>query len=289
MRKTPCFAVIGGDNRQVYLTEFLHGEGFTIQSYGLPECGVAPSGNECENLASALDGADFIILPLPATRDGINIFSGKNTCIPISDLFGYACSGQIIFGGKLSGALAEEAKKHGIRLYDYYEREDLTTMNAIPTAEGAVKLAIESVPFTLHGSRCMVTGYGRISKLLTKLLSAFGADVTVAARSLRDISLAEAFGFKTVKTGEIEQVISHFDIIFNTVPARIIDERALKKLKDGSLIIDLASPPGGTDFEAAEETGANVIWALSLPGKTAPKSAAYIIGETILKMIEEVK
>ena len=73
----------------------------------------------------------------------------------------------------------------------------------------------------------------------------------------------------------------------NTIPAKILDRELLNYVNSDSLIIDLASKPGGIDFGAAKELGKNVIWALSLPGKTAPITAGNIIYETICEIITE--
>ena len=54
-------------------------------------------------------------------------------------------------------------------------------------------------------------------------------------------------------------------------------------------MIDLASKPGGIDFDAARELGVNTIWALSLPGKVAPISAGQIICDTIHNILTEME
>lgn len=37
--------------------------------------------------------------------------------------------------------------------------------NAVPTAEGAVQVAMEELPFTLHSARVLILGFGRVGKL----------------------------------------------------------------------------------------------------------------------------
>ena len=67
----------------------------------------------------------------------------------------------------------------------------------------------------------------------------------------------------------------------------IINGSMLRQLREDCLIIDLASKPGGVDFESAKRLGRNVIWALSLPGKTAPLTAGNIIRDTINNILNE--
>ena len=81
--------------------------------------------------------------------------------------------------------------------------------------------------------------------------------------------------------------MENFDVIFNTIPFPIFNRDILSRLDKNTLLIDLASRPGGVDFKAAAELQIKTIWALSLPGRVAPKSAGQIIKNTILNMIKE--
>ncbi len=58
-------------------------------------------------------------------------------------------------------------------------------------------------------------------------------------------------------------------------------------MQPGTLLLDLASAPGGTDFAAAEKLGIQAVHALSLPGKTAPATAAKAIAQTISGILSE--
>ena len=78
------------------------------------------------------------------------------------------------------------------------------------------------------------------------------------------------------------------DIIFNTVPAPVISRQVLDELAPETLIIDLASEPGGTDFDYASKLGITVVHALGIPGKFAPRTAGEILKSTILSMLTEV-
>ena len=165
----------------------------------------------------------------------------------------------------------------------------MQVLNAIPTAEGAIQIAMEEVKHTIHASKCLVLGNGRIGKILAKMLAGLGADVTVAARKNADRAMAMAFGLKSTSFCNLYEEIGDFDIIFNTVPSLILDADLIKKTSRNTLIIDLASRPGGVDFESARKIGTKVIWALSLPGKVAPYTAGDIIGKTILNILDELE
>lgn len=163
------------------------------------------------------------------------------------------------------------------------------TANAVPTAEGAVEIAMSETPFTLHGSKCLVTGYGRIGKILSKMLRGIGARVSVEARKYADLALIEGNSCEAVSLGELSHHVGEYDVIFNTVPTLLFDREMLEKVKKDVLIIDLASRPGGVDFDAAAQLGVKVIWALSLPGKVAPVSAGMIIKDTIIHVLNEMR
>ncbi|MBE7016298.1 MAG: dipicolinate synthase [Ruminococcaceae bacterium] len=159
----------------------------------------------------------------------------------------------------------------------------------MPTAEGAIEIAMTEMPITIYGSRVLVVGYGRIGKMLASRFKSLGADVTVSARKHKDFAWIEEQGCAYIHTMDIASYIKSYDIIVNTVPFTVIDRDALSEMRKDSLIIDLASKPGGVDFTSAKELGKNVIWALSLPGKTAPITSGKIIKDTILNILTEME
>ena len=175
----------------------------------------------------------------------------------------------------------------GAEVFDYAARDDFAVLNAVPTAEGAVEVAMREYEGTVFGSRTLVTGFGRIGKILAKMLKALGSDVTVCARKPSDFAYIEALGYHAKNTASLS-LVHGYDIVFNTVPALIFDETLLKNTDEATLLIDLASLPGGVDFEAARKLGVDAHRALSLPGKCAPKSAGEIIKKTVFSIIEEV-
>ena len=159
--------------------------------------------------------------------------------------------------------------------------------NALPTAEGALQLAMEATDRTIHGSRCLVTGFGRIGRLLAERLQALGAHVTVSVRRYSDIAWASAWGYACLQTGRLAGTLGGFDLIFNTVPALVFDAERLRELREDCVILDLASAPGGVDLDAAKDLGRNVRAAPGLPGKVAPRTAAAAIRDSIYHILEE--
>lgn len=283
------FSVIGGDMRQLSLAKSLASDGFDVTVFALGD--DIPSGcTKGADLISSVKNADYIILPLPVTSDDTTVSAplAKDISIDLSELFKLVNEKQFVFGGKISNKTSSLMQQYRIQPNDYFLREEFAVLNAIPSAEGAVELAMSELPVTLHSSRCLVMGFGRIGKVLSHMLHGIGAKVTVCSKNLHDIAWADAYAYDGINITDMKDKISGFDVIFNTVPALIFERRILENVNKDTLIIDLASKPGGVDMRAAAELGLKTIWALGLPGKTAPVTAANIVKNTVLNMIHEL-
>ena len=232
--------------------------------------------------------ADCVVLPLPVTGDGTMLNAPLSKAAhPLSQVLDALRPGQILCAGRVDGGTLAMAQERGLILHDYFAREELAVANAVPTVEGAIQIAMEELPITLHGARALVIGYGRLGKLLAHRLSALGVKVSVAARKWADLAWAEAYGYGVEQTDRLEGWLCSYDLIVNTVPARVLGEERLAELERGCLVIDLASKPGGVDMEAARQLGVKVIWALSLPGKVAPVTAGKAILNSIYNILRE--
>lgn len=278
-------SVIGGDLRQLTLAESLGADGFKVSVYGFDD----KSGCEQDmcNIEKVLD-SEIIILPVPVSFDGIYVnMPYSDIKLKVDEFISKLNPTSLVFGGCISETVSEALTERGIKHRDYMLRDELAIKNAVPTAEGAIEIAISETPFTLHNSRCLVLGYGKVGKILAKSLDALGAKTYVSARKYADLALIEGHGCYPLTAAEAKLRLNEFDVIFNTVPALILGRDELCRIRRDTLVIDLASKPGGVDFESAKEIGIRVIWALSLPGRTAPVTAGMIIKDTIANMLRE--
>ena len=286
MAKT--FLVVGGDLRQVYLASRLAKE-HDVALMGFTKNLINDSNIKIiENTAENIPPTDYVVLPIPASSDGVTAscpFLGKN--IMLDEILIRLKENGIVFGGKIDNRLKEFCENNGHLAIDYLQREELSVANAVPTAEGALQIAMEELPITIFGSRVLIIGFGRIGKVLTKMLVSLGADTMVATASYSNNEWIKIYGAKPVSTAKIENYLADFDLIINTAPSIILDKKRLSKIPDNTLIIDLASKPGGVDFESAKVLSKKTIWALSLPGKVAPMTSGEIIAHTILNILEE--
>lgn len=280
------FGVLGGDKRQIALAESIASDGYMVYAMGFENIEFSGDVKKAD-LEETVEKCENIILPLPVTADGrhLNTIYSESKIL-LNDDFAELMRKKQVFGGMMGKLYQTSEIWDSIETYDYYTREEFAVHNAVPTAEGAIEIAMHEYPGTISGSSCLVVGFGRIGKVLSWMLRGIGANVTVSARKQSDLAWVQSYGYSSVLTENICDK-EQYDIIFNTAPAMIFNRRLLSKLRSNPLIIDLTSMPGGVDFEAAVKLEIKAIHALSLPGKVAPKTAGEIIKHTIYNMMEE--
>lgn len=277
-------SVIGGDERIARLIDIAEKRGIRVCSYGI-DAGII----KAYSLSDAFEFSNTVVLPLPVCSERNIINAPLSRCTVTTDqIIELVCSETHIIGGKIDSDFSYELKSRGARVSDIMEREDFAVLNAIPTAEGAVAVAIDNTDFTLHSSNVLILGFGRIGKALTRVLSGMGVKLFVAARNERDLAYASLCGADPVKlsSADFAEKLSRADIVYNTVPTTVLNDDCLALMKKDALIIDLASNPGGVDKKAAAARGIRVIHALSLPVKYSPITAANILADTVLNAAE---
>ncbi len=294
VKKEKIIAVIGGDQRQTHLANILAEKNGGCEVYGMfldkPSGNVKLSSliNVTNDLGGILPGCGVVIFPLPLFQsDGVVNTSFSDEHPSFEECLGHIDPSAAVTAGMVPKSAHDLALKRGVEIFDYYLREEFAVMNAVPTAEGAVGIAIAEMRVTLFKSTCLVLGYGRIAKALVRLLHSFGAKVRVAARKRSDLAWARVFGCEAVAMCDLEDCLGDVECVFNTVPAMILSEEKLSRLPRRCLVIDLASEPGGVDFSAANSLGLKAVRALSLPGKTAPYTAGEIILATVTNILTE--
>lgn len=279
--------IIGGDLRLVKLSEMLINEGAQVFTYGLEEADKIET-KKCGTLEEAINNSEIVIGPIPFSSNGETInapFSKEK--IQIEEIM-ELLKGKILVAGSIKADLYELASKNDVKIIDILKREELSVLNAISTAEGAIKIAIEETPKNLHGSNILVLGFGRIGKVLSHMLNGLGAKVACEARKNSDLAWIKAYGYEQIPLPELKENLEKFDIIINTIPYMVLDSDALEKVRDDALVIDLASNPGGVDKAAIKERKIKFVWALSLPGKVAPTTSAEFIKNTIYNILREI-
>ena len=257
--ETKQFAIVGTDARQAAAGRALARAGYAVE--GPEEIALA----------------DYILLPVP--------LDAART--PLAELLRAAKPGAVALGGRLSAQAKTIAQEAGVELVDYYARPELAIYNAIPTAEGCIGILLRESTRTLWGANILLLGFGPVGQALGVRLAALGADVTVCDRRPEQRALAESLGLRGAELARLGALAPAFDRVVNTIPAPVLTEPVLTALRPGSLIVDLASKPGGTDFAAAQRLGLRAIHALSLPAVCAPETAGEAVARTVLAILRE--
>lgn len=273
--------VIGGDRRASVVAKRL-ARRFECAAWGFDT--IPDDCVKCADLASAVRGADAIVLPLPSSRGGM---LNSVPAVPLNDICAYLKPSALVFGGMIPADFTEAVRERGASVFDYYESEGVQIKNSVPTAEGAVAAIISEMPVTIAGMRIVVTGYGRCARALVRRLILLGAEVYVTARSERDRAWAEADGAAAVPLGEYLRLPIECDAIVNTVPVRLFDGGVVGRLDEKTVIFDISGGCVGVDTDAADGCGIKVVPLPALPGKTSPETAGAIIAVEIENQLTE--
>ena len=260
------------DMRQVYLAEILTKRGQSVRCLDIRN--ESTIKEQLQKLKGFLDDAKMLILPIPVTKsielEELNDILNKNVK-----------KDTLVLGGCFLPDQLQILDTRGIRYLDFMKDAIVTEENAIATAEGAIAWLISHSPYNIEGAKVIVTGYGYCGKAIAKKLASLGARVTVLARRSEVRKQAKADGFYAVDFAFGPEEAMGSVMLVNTVPAPVVTKLLIRELPRDAYILDIASKPGGTDFECARESGVAADLVLSIPGRFSPKSSAYILARAI--------
>lgn len=274
-------AVLGGDRREAEAARYLAGRGARVRVWGQPAARLSDGVQAVSRAQEALAGARLIVGPVRGT-DGAGRLWSEAGPLELDEMdWASLAAGALFLIGVADTTLRDRVAAQGASLVEYRDRDDFAIWNSVPTAEGAVFMALKELDITLHGSSCLILGLGRTGTTLARLLGAMGARVTVVARRSSHLARAEEMGCRAVPLEGLEEAAAGADVIFNTVPAPVLHAGVLRRVPPRCLIIDLASAPGGTDFACAAALGLRATLAPGLPGIKAPVTAGAVLGRVV--------
>lgn len=283
-------AVIGGDARQLEVIRKLAELDARLSLIGFEQLDHVFSGVYKEKLSEINFGEiDAIILPVTGTNiEGQveTIFSNEEVQLT-EEIILKTPAHCTIYSGISNSYLDSISKKANRKLVKLFERDDVAIYNSIPTVEGTIMMAIQHTEFTIHGSTVAVLGLGRVGMSVARAFHHLGAKVKVGARRTEHIARIVEMGLTPFHLKDLDTEVKDLDICINTIPHLIVNAAVIQKMPTQTLIIDLASKPGGTDFRYAEKRGIKALLAPSLPGIVAPKTAGRILGNVLTKLLEE--
>ncbi len=281
-------AVLGGDEREAVLANGLEKAGYDLRLFALDSPILTGKYLKCASLRDALEAADAVLLPV-AGIDEHGLLYAKTypkEVVLTKEEMGCLKEGTPVFTGVASQYLRNLGRELRLAIVPVANRDEIAIPNAVPTAEAAIAIAMDRLPITIHGAQCLVVGYGRVGEALSNTLKALGANVNILSRNAAERMKAWALGIKAFPFEEMNKVLQNADIVYNTVPALVLKKENLMQVRKDSLLIDLASKPGGFDFAAASDLGLTVMHALGLPGKHSPVTAGRILAEVYPALIE---
>ncbi|MFM1650871.1 dipicolinate synthase subunit DpsA [Brevibacillus sp. B_LB10_24] len=283
-------AFIGGDARQLEVIKKCIQLDAIVTLIGFDNLESSFTGATKKPLTcDVLKDVDALILPIVGTdNDGFveSVFCSK----PLQFLSEHAACLKkhcVVYTGMAKSYLKTLLLRQQITLVELLDRDEVAIYNSIPTVEGALMMAIQNTDITIHGSQVIVLGLGRTGMSLARSLHALGARVRVGARRPEHMARIHEMGLTPFHLSELRPQVANADIIFNTIPQLVITAEVIAQMPQATLIIDLASKPGGTDFRYAERRGIKALLAPGLPGIVAPKTAGQIIANTVSRLIAD--
>jgi dipicolinate synthase subunit A len=275
--------LVGGDLRQYYMAQQLHHLGYPVTVYGLDLGEQNHTIYEASSLKEALSFGNIVVCPVPCSKNNNDIYSNQpRKDLTLAELILYLNDNHTIFGGCICNSLKEYCSNQHIPFCDFIEVESFSIANAIATAEGALVEAIKVSPFVMHKNRCLVLGFGRCAKILADKLKGIGAKVTIAARSIEALAYANAYGYDTIPINDLSKYLDSFLFIFNSIPSMVLDAAELSFVQKEAILIDIASAPGGINYDYCRQLHLHAYVCSSLPGKYAPQTSALILNDVLL-------
>lgn len=283
-------AVIGGDARQLEVIHKLLELDSKLTLVGFEQLDHSFTGATKKKIEEVdFSEIDSIILPIPGTNlegEVDTIFSSEKVVLT-EEMLSDTPEHCQLFSGISNDYLNNITTSTGRKLTKLFERDDVAIYNSIPTVEGTIMMVIQHTDITIHGSNVIVLGLGRVGLSVARTFGALGAKVKVGARKSEHIARISEMGLTPFQLKDLENEVSDSDIVINTIPKQIVTARVISKMPLHTLIVDLASKPGGTDFRYAEKRGIKALLAPGLPGIVAPKTAGQIVANVISSLLEE--
>lgn len=234
---------------------------------------------------------DAVILPIQGIGDeGIVEAPFSNNNIQLTTNWFKKLRKKVpIITGVMNGFLKTLRDELDLSVYSLMSRDDIAIYNSIPTAEGAIFLAMENTNYTIHSAQITVLGFGRIGQTVADRFKKLGANVSICTDNEAEQARATTQSLSAFSLRDLSRIAAYTDILINTVPAQLINSDLINTLKTQTLIIDLASAPGGTDFNYAKERGIQAILAQRLPSIVAPKTSGVMLSNVMKKLFESIE
>ena len=253
-------AVLGGDLRMLEHMRLARLAGAKVQHYGL----IPGLGADDELYAK---------------------FTSEKLRLTTEVLKG-AAAGAMLLTCYSTPRMDEWAKATSVEIIPYGDDDALAILHAVPTAEGAIRIAIENTDDTLLGMNVLCLGLGRVGISVAQAFEGMKSRVSLAARNPAQLARAWAMNAIPIELRDLKSHIGNFGLIVSSTSGRVLDKDLLALTRPDVVIIDLCSPPGSVDFEAAKALGRKAIWARAQAGR-APRRAGHDEWQVLMRIVRE--
>ncbi|MFB5660514.1 dipicolinic acid synthetase subunit A [Alteribacillus sp. HJP-4] len=283
--------IIGGDARQIEIAQLLAADNTETYIIGFPLWNRNAAGIKKASGNGDVPWADIDTVLLPVS--GLKKENIVEACFAAEDIkldinwLHQLKKDCLIMSGINTPALNSVLTEIGREAVILMERDDVAIYNSIPTAEGTLLIAMQETDITIHHSVTLILGLGRTGQTIAGTFSNIGAYAKVGTIHPEEKARAAAMGLESFDLRELKAEAAKADICINTIPAPVLTEDILKQFPARAFIIDIASSPGGTDFDFAKKRGIKAVAAPGLPGAVAPKTAGTILAKVIIQLLHE--
>lgn len=264
------FAVISGDKRQNFITNYLNAHNFhaSVKS----------------NFSFHKD--EIIICNTPFSKDGIYLNCDFYSHYPIDTFIRLLKPGQLVFGGNIPTSTVSKGLEKNVLFVDFLKDKHLIWENAALTAEGLIAKMITVTDFSLSSSNVLIIGYGNCGKNIASRLKSFHSKIFIYDHTKEHQTLAKDNGYIPIKYDNLSDELKNFHIIINTVPSNVLNDFHLTQINKSCMLFEIASKPYGLTPEMIKKHNLSLITCPGIPGITAPKTAGEIIAKSIISYLE---
>ncbi len=189
--------------------------------------------------------------------------------------------GEYVIYGKSKPETIEFLSNKGVKMFNIAQNEDFQAVNSRLTAFGALKTMLSHANSAPDDLDILIIGFGRTGCALARLIDAIGVkSLTISTNS--SYRQAKAFANNVIPSSNFD--FSKYDVIFNTAPEKIVQDKEILSFKPTAIYIDLASTPA-LSLCFAKYIGIDADIYPALPAKVCPKSAAKAIADYIKKEV----
>lgn len=188
----------------------------------------------------------------------------------------------VVCGG-ISGEVEKIIASKNITHRNIMLSEEFAIKNACLTAEGVLALILEKSKKSIYENNILILGNGRIATALAVLLGKIGARFALVAYDKAKVPKHYIYTEHVFHGKEFLGHIYKYDVLVNTIPAKIFSDEEVELIPKGAVLIETASvlcldKNLAENFEFVDAPG--------LPQKYSALSAAklmmeYILGESL--------